>query len=125
MLLKPTDLEIIKRLDMKHPYVWLATWFGSGFMRPAPGTWGSLFSILPALLVYFVFGVMGVLIGIAFIFFLNAPEFSTYLVNDATFTTSVVVDSVTVYFTNTSGSWWSVDEATLNIFDGGNKTSRL
>lgn len=22
--------------------IWPATWFGSGFMRPAPGTWGSL-----------------------------------------------------------------------------------
>tara|TARA_B100002003_G_C13900601_1_gene438768 strand:+ start:383 stop:691 length:309 start_codon:yes stop_codon:yes gene_type:complete len=36
------DLDAIKKLDMKSPYIWLATWFGSGFMRPAPGTWGSL-----------------------------------------------------------------------------------
>lgn len=29
-------------LDFKSPSVWIATWFGSGLMRPAPGTWGSL-----------------------------------------------------------------------------------
>ncbi len=31
-----------KKLDFKQPYVWLATWFGCGFLSPAPGTWGSL-----------------------------------------------------------------------------------
>jgi phosphatidylglycerophosphatase A len=36
------DLAVIRSLRMRSPYVWLATWFGSGFMRPAPGTWGSL-----------------------------------------------------------------------------------
>lgn len=36
------DLAVIHSLRMRSPYVWLATWFGSGFMRPAPGTWGSL-----------------------------------------------------------------------------------
>lgn len=28
--------------DLKTPAVWLATWFGCGFMPKAPGTWGSL-----------------------------------------------------------------------------------
>jgi len=28
--------------ELKHPAVLLATWFGSGFLPKAPGTWGSL-----------------------------------------------------------------------------------
>lgn len=37
-------------LDLKKPYVWIATWFGCGFMRPAPGTWGTLGALLPGIL---------------------------------------------------------------------------
>ncbi len=29
-------------LDFKSPPVLLATWFGCGLMKPAPGTWGTL-----------------------------------------------------------------------------------
>ncbi len=29
-------------VSFKHPAIWLATWFGCGLMRPAPGTWGTL-----------------------------------------------------------------------------------
>ena len=28
--------------DIKKPWFWLATWFGCGLARPAPGTWGTL-----------------------------------------------------------------------------------
>ena len=28
--------------SLKNPSTWLATWFGCGFLKPAPGTWGSL-----------------------------------------------------------------------------------
>ncbi|MAE51314.1 MAG: phosphatidylglycerophosphatase A [Micavibrio sp.] len=43
-------MTIIRRLRMKSLYVWIATWFGSGFMRPAPGTWGTLAAMPFALL---------------------------------------------------------------------------
>jgi phosphatidylglycerophosphatase A len=36
------DNELIKKLDRKDPAVWLATWFGCGLMKQAPGTWGTL-----------------------------------------------------------------------------------
>lgn len=29
-------------LNIKKPWFWLATWFGCGLARPAPGTWGTL-----------------------------------------------------------------------------------
>ncbi len=34
-----------EKLNRKKAYTWLASWFGSGFINPAPGTWGSLAAI--------------------------------------------------------------------------------
>ena len=61
------DRKAIKDLDLKQPYVWLATWFGSGMLNPAPGTWGSVASIPFALLIYHYIGASGLLAGIVFV----------------------------------------------------------
>jgi len=37
--------SIPKKLDLSKPHTWLASWFGCGFISPAPGTWGSLGAI--------------------------------------------------------------------------------
>ena len=37
----------------------IATIFGIGYLRPAPGTWGSLFAIILAILIVEIFGVIG------------------------------------------------------------------
>lgn len=55
------DLNTIRKLNMRSWYVWAATWFGSGFMRPAPGTWGSL-AALPFGLLIIAFGNIYILI---------------------------------------------------------------
>lgn len=34
--------EKLKFIDFKSPVTWVATWGGCGFIRPAPGTWGTL-----------------------------------------------------------------------------------
>ncbi|HRQ61140.1 MAG TPA: phosphatidylglycerophosphatase A, partial [Alphaproteobacteria bacterium] len=52
----PADQAVLKRLNFRAPYVWLATWFGCGFMRPAPGTWGSIGAIPIALLLVLLGG---------------------------------------------------------------------
>lgn len=64
MLFNHEDLEIFKKLDMRQPYVWLATWFGFGFFRPAPGTWGSVGSIPFAIIAFLLAGDRGLLAGI-------------------------------------------------------------
>lgn len=46
--------EGIKTLDLKKPSVWLATWFGCGLIKHAPGTWGSI-GALPVGLAIFNF----------------------------------------------------------------------
>lgn len=53
--------------------------------------------------------------------FPDFPDFSTYLVNDVVFGSSVNIDSVTTYFTNSNSLWPTGTDsasAVLNIFDG-------
>lgn len=59
--------KLKNNLDLKQPYVWLATWFGFGFIKPAPGTWGSFGSIPPALIVFSFLGIEAILGGIVLI----------------------------------------------------------
>ena len=41
----PLNYSIPKELDRNKAYTWIASWFGCGFINPAPGTWGSLGAI--------------------------------------------------------------------------------
>ena len=52
------------KLDLKAPYLWLATWFGCGFMRPAPGTWGSLGALPVGIILYGSTNIWGFILGI-------------------------------------------------------------
>ncbi len=61
------DFHIPEELDKKEPYVWLASWFGFGFLRPAPGTWGSLGALPFGLLIY-IFGGINILYACIIIF---------------------------------------------------------
>ena len=46
-------------------------------------------------------------------------DFSTFLVSDVTFSQNVIIDSVTSYYSNSTGTWTStVTSGILNIFDG-------
>lgn len=52
--MKPTST---RPLPAWHPAFWLATWFGSGLLKPAPGTWGSLAALPFAWLFMWVGGI--------------------------------------------------------------------
>lgn len=52
--------RIPSTLNFKSPSALLATWFGCGLMRPAPGTWGSL-GALPFGIFFLVYGSSAVL----------------------------------------------------------------
>ncbi len=54
--------ELIARIDLKRPSTWVATWFGCGMLRPAPGTWGTLGAI-PFGLALYVLGGWGLLLA--------------------------------------------------------------
>lgn len=44
--------KIPEKLAMKDSYVWLSSWFGCGFISPAPGTWGSLGALPFGVMIY-------------------------------------------------------------------------
>ena len=67
---KLPDPEIIKKLDFKNPAIWIATWFGCGLMRPAPGTWGTIGG-LPLGLILLLGGELYLIAGIMLIFTLG------------------------------------------------------
>lgn len=50
------NTELIKKLDLKDPNVWLATWGGCGLSKYAPGTVGTLGGLPLGLLLLFIGG---------------------------------------------------------------------
>ena len=60
-----------QKLNLKSPHILLATWFGSGFLLPAPGTWGSLAAIPIGLLILWLGNPSTLLISTLFIFILG------------------------------------------------------
>lgn len=54
-MIKLSHKDTLRRLDFKHPATWVATWFGCGLLKPAPGTWGTL-GALPFGIVFLMFG---------------------------------------------------------------------
>lgn len=59
-LSKPS-FSVPENIDLKSPHILLASWFGCGFISPAPGTWGSLGAIPFALIISFFGGTSALL----------------------------------------------------------------
>lgn len=57
------NFHIPKKLNRNEHFVWLASWFGCGFINPAPGTWGSLGAIPLGLAIYFFSGPYGLAVA--------------------------------------------------------------
>ena len=103
------DLAVIRKLRMKSVYVWLATWFGSGFMRPAPGTWGTL-AALPFGLLFLAFAnTAALIIGILFVSAIGwwaAKEFEK---------DSGVHDSKMIVIDEVAGMWLTIVPISLYV----------
>lgn len=55
-------------LPLSHPACLLATWFGSGLLRPAPGTWGSLAALPFAWAIVYYGGPMALAVATVIVF---------------------------------------------------------
>ena len=66
---KNGDSPLPEPLSLADPAVLLATWFGTGLIRKAPGTWGSLAALPGAWLVVRDFGQAGLAAAIVLVFF--------------------------------------------------------
>jgi phosphatidylglycerophosphatase A len=60
--------EVIKAVNLKNPATWLATWFGYGFLKTAPGTWGTIGGIPFGMIIIFLGGFKAILASIIVIF---------------------------------------------------------
>jgi phosphatidylglycerophosphatase A len=67
-----------KDLPAWHPAAWLATWFGSGLLPWAPGTWGSLAALPFAWGLYAWAGPFGLTIAAAVVFVLGVWAADVY-----------------------------------------------
>ena len=70
MFPKPDEktLALMKRLNRRDLAVWLATWFGLGYLKPAPGTWGSLGALPFSCVIVHFYGVEGLALATLILF---------------------------------------------------------
>lgn len=61
-----------------NPHMIIATWFGSGRIRPAPGTMGSLAAIPFGMAMQALYGIPALLIGIVIVFALGVKSSNVY-----------------------------------------------
>ncbi len=67
-MIKIRNQDTLRRLDLKHPATWLATWGGTGLIQPAPGTWGTLGALPFGVILMMTGGIPALLIAIAIAF---------------------------------------------------------
>ncbi len=60
--------QVLQNVNKRKAYFWLSTWFGSGLITPASGTWGTLFSMPFVVAAYIFGGATALLIGCVIIF---------------------------------------------------------
>lgn len=72
-MINDADKAIITKLDKTDPLIWLATWFGAGFLPKAPGTWGSIAALPFIILAFIIAGIGGVIGFIAFTICIGFP----------------------------------------------------
>lgn len=63
--LQPKDIR--NKFNLSDPAFLIATWFGSGLIKPAPGTWGTV-AALPFGLMLLTFSPLDLIIGILVLF---------------------------------------------------------
>lgn len=67
MLMNPK----MREMNLRRPHIWLATWFGAGFINKAPGTWGSLAALPFGAAIYYFGGPPGLMLCAFIVFFIG------------------------------------------------------
>lgn len=98
-MIRFADKNILEFIDVKAPSFWVATWFGSGLIKPAPGTWGTVGALFMGVpLVYFT-GATGLFV--AFLLLLFIGTWASDRFSEATATkdlSHIVIDEVVGLF---------------------------
>lgn len=69
--LKPRLAALPQNAKLAQPDMFLATWFGSGLLRPAPGTFGTLAAVPFGFLLAWFFGPFGLLTAAVIFYFIG------------------------------------------------------
>ena len=117
-------------LGFWHPIALISTWFGAGLLRPASGTWGSLFALPAAWLICnYLGGITSLLVAIILFFALGLWASGTYaLATNSNDPSSVVIDEVVgqwlalsfvpILTSNWhSWGWWLLAFVLFRVFD--------
>ena len=126
--LRPHIADLPTGLSALHPAAWLATWFYSGLLRPASGSWGSLAALPFALILYelnlpYQQHLTAAIIAIAILFILGIWGSGRYAKAQASDDpASVVIDEVVgmwiaLLFTPFTVGWWIVAFLAFRLFD--------
>ncbi len=102
------NYKVPQELDIKEPYVWLSSWFGCGFINPAPGTWGSLGAIPFGIIIYMLGGAISLGIAVIIVTVIglwSAGKFDKAM--DGHDSKMIVIDEV-------AGMWIALIPAALN-----------
>ncbi len=100
--------HIPNSLNLTKSYTWLASWFGSGFINPAPGTWGSIAAIPFGVAIYHFGGAPSLALAALFITIIGlwaAHHFDKDM--DGHDSKMIVIDEV-------AGQWIALIPAALN-----------
>ncbi len=100
--------KIPEKLDKKHISTWLASWFGFGFLNPAPGTWGSLGALPFGVAIYLFGGAIALAVSVIIVTIIGlwaADKFDKAM--DGHDSKMIVIDEV-------AGQWLALIPAALN-----------
>ena len=110
-------------LKMSNPVAFIATWFGSGLMPKAPGTWGTLAALPPAFIIYAFGGPLLMVVAAAIAFAAGVWASSAYAnASGKPDPSEVVIDEVAAMWLVLSFaqfSWivWIIAFACFRFFD--------
>lgn len=92
-----------------HPAVFLSTWFGTGLLKPAPGTWGTLAALPFAWCIAKYYGQEALIIASILIYFLGVYTSHIYSkLTNSHDASEVVIDEV-------AGVWLTLGFVPINI----------
>ncbi|MGC6475381.1 MAG: phosphatidylglycerophosphatase A [Parvibaculales bacterium] len=83
--------SIPKGLGLFSPAFWLASFFGSGLLRPASGTWGSLLAFILAIIILIEFNKLTLFILSITLFFIGLWASTKWLAHDTNKDPSAIV----------------------------------
>jgi len=108
--LKPGIRSLPSGMAFANPQSLIATWFGAGLLRPAPGTMGSLAAIPFGYAIVVLSGQAALAIGAALLFVIGTIAAGAYGKK------SGVVDDQSIVIDEVAGMWIAAIPAGENIF---------